>query len=47
MSFKHLQKYVDEYSNRLNMRTMDNTDQINRTIQGLVGKQFIYKDLVP
>ena len=45
MSAKHLQKYIDEFSNRTNVRPLDTIDQINATIVGLVGKRLTYKDL--
>lgn len=46
MSVKHLQKYIDEFSNRNNVRPMDTMDQINATINGLVGKRLTYQDLI-
>lgn len=46
MSVKHLQKYIDEFSNRNNVRPMDTMDQINATINGLVGKRLTYKELI-
>ena len=46
MSVKHLQKYIDEFSNRTNVRPLDTIDQINATIVGLVGKRLTYKDLI-
>lgn len=46
MSVKHLQKYIDEFSNRNNVRPMDTMDQINVTINGLVGKRLTYKELI-
>ena len=45
MSVKHLQKYIDEFSNRTNVRQLDTIDQINATIAGLVGKRLKYKEL--
>ena len=45
MSVKHLQRYIDEFSNRNNIRDMDTMDQINATINGLVGKRLKYKEL--
>ena len=46
MSVKHLQKYIDEFSNRTNVRPLDTIDQTNATIVGLVGKRLTYKDLI-
>ena len=45
MSVKHLQAYIDEFSNRTNVRQLDTMDQINATIHGLVGKRLKYKEL--
>ena len=45
MSVKHLQRYVDEFSNRNNIRSLDTIDQVNATINGLVGKRLKYKEL--
>ena len=45
MSVKHLQKYIDEFSNRTNVRQLDTIDQINATISGLAGKRLKYKEL--
>ncbi len=45
MSVKHLQAYIDEFSNRTNVRQLDTIDQINATIHGLVGKRLKYKEL--
>ena len=45
MSVKHLQKYIDEFSNRTNVRQLDTLDQINATIHGLVWKRLKYKEL--
>ena len=47
MSPKHLQKYVDEFSARQNVRQLDTMVQVDCTIQGLVsGKRLKYADLV-
>jgi transposase-like protein len=46
MSVKHLQRYIDEFSNRYNVRPMDTMDQIDSTIAGLVGKRLKYKELI-
>ena len=46
MSIKHLQKYVDEFSNRQKVRELDTIKQIDCTINGLVGKRLKIKDLV-
>ncbi len=46
MSVKHLQKYINEFANRANVRPMDTIDQINLTLKGLVGKRLTYQDLI-
>ena len=46
ISIKHLQKYVDEFSNRQKVRELDTIKQIDCTINGLVGKRLKFKDLV-
>ncbi len=46
MSVKHLQKYVNEFANRTNVRPMHTIDQINLTLKGLVGKRLTYQDLI-
>ena len=46
MSVKHLQKYIDEFSNRTNVRQLDTMDQISATIHGLVGKRLKYEELI-
>ena len=47
MSPKHLQKYVDEFSARHNVRQLDTMVQIDGTVQGLVStRRLKYVDLV-
>ena len=46
MSAKHLQRYLDEFADRANVRQMDTMDQIKATIAGLVGKRLTYLDLI-
>ena len=46
MSVKHLQRYINEFSNRTNVRPLDTIDQINLTLKGLVGKRLRYQDLI-
>ncbi len=46
MSEKHLQRYVNEFSGRHNMRRMDTIDQMASVAKGMDGKRLRYRDLV-
>ena len=46
MSVKHLQRYIDEYVGRHNLRPLDTMNQITEIINGLLGKKLSYKELV-
>ncbi len=46
MSAKHLQRYVDEFSGRHNMRSLDTMDQMRAMAKGMDGKRLRYRDLV-
>ena len=43
---KHLQRYVNEFSGRHNVRSMDTGDQMREIVKGLVGKRLRYQDLI-
>ena len=45
MSEKHLQRYVDEFAGRHNMREMDTIDQMRHVVAGMIGKRLMYRDL--
>jgi len=45
-SKKHLQRYVDEFAGRHNVRLMDTIDQMVRAFAGMVGKRLRYRDLI-
>ncbi|MDE0675153.1 MAG: IS1595 family transposase [bacterium] len=45
MSAKHLQRYVDEFCGRHNVRMLDTMDQLERLAQALVGKRLRWADL--
>ena len=46
VSAKHLQRYVNEFSGRHNIRGLDTTDQMGRVAAGMVGKRLKYRQLV-
>lgn len=45
MSPKHLDRYVQEFSGRHNIRDVDTLTQMGLVVQGLEGKQLTYADL--
>ena len=42
MSVKHLQKYINEFADRTNIRPMDTIDQISLALKRLAGKRLAY-----
>ena len=46
MSKEHLQRYVDEFVGRHNLRRLDTVEQMGETAKGLFGKQITYKMLI-
>ena len=46
MSPKHLQRYVDEFSGRHNVREMDTIQQMGAIVASMAGTRLRYKDLV-
>ena len=46
MSEKHLQRYVNEFSGRHNIRPLDTIDQMKAMVRGMDGKRLRYLDLV-
>ena len=46
MSGKHLQRYVNEFSGRHNIRYMDTLDQMADIARGFVGKRLLYRELI-
>lgn len=46
MSEKHLQRYVDEFAGRKNIREAGTLDQMAHVAAGCVGQRLLYQDLV-
>ena len=46
VSPKHLQRYVDEFAGRHNVRERDTAEQMALVVAGLVGRRLMYRDLV-
>ena len=46
MSKKHLDRYIQEFSGRHNIRNSDTAAQMEFLVECMVGKRFMYKDLV-
>ena len=46
MSEKHLQRYVNEFSGRHDIREADTADQMSAVAAGMVGKRISYRELV-
>ena len=46
LSVKHLQKYVNEFVGRHNIRTLDTMDQMAFVALALVGRRLKWKELI-
>ena len=46
LSPKHLQRYVNEFAGKHNLRNADTHDQMTSLTVGLIGKRLMYRDLV-
>ena len=46
MSPKHLNRYVNEFAGKHNIRDSDTIDQMRHVVAGLVGKRLMYRDLI-
>jgi len=45
MSNEHLQRYVNEFAGRHNVRSMDTVEQMEQSAKGFIGKRLTYKRL--
>ena len=46
MSPKHLQRYINEFAGRHNIRSLDTLRQMEHVVAGMVGRRLLYKDLI-
>ncbi len=46
MSPKHLDRYIQEFSGRHNVREQDTVDQMIDLVSGMTGKRLRYNDLI-
>ena len=46
LSPKHLQRDVDTFAGRQNLRELDTIDQMHHVVAGMVGRRLLYRDLV-
>ncbi len=46
ISPKHLQRYVNQFTAKHNIRDRDTIDQMNAVVAGMVGKRLMYRDLI-
>ena len=46
LSAKHLQRYVNEFVGRQNLREMDTIAQMQHVVMAMVGRRLMYRDLV-
>ena len=46
LSAKHLQRYVNEFAGRHNIRSLDTIRQMEHIVAAMVGKRLMYRELV-
>lgn len=46
MSPKHLERYVNEFAEKHNVRELDTIKQMQNIVQGMEGKKLEYADLI-
>ncbi|MDE2849995.1 MAG: hypothetical protein OXP74_05170 [Acidobacteriota bacterium] len=44
MSWRHLNRYVNEFTGRHNQRELDTLDQMTQVVLGMNGKRLRYRD---
>lgn len=46
LSARHLQRYVDMFAGRQNVREVDTLAQMQHVVAGMVGRRLMYRDLI-
>ncbi|MCY3610461.1 MAG: IS1595 family transposase [Gemmatimonadetes bacterium] len=46
LSAKHLQRYVNEFAGRQNIRELDTIEQMGHVVARLIGRRLLYRDLI-
>ncbi|MCE2503428.1 MAG: hypothetical protein J4G05_05150 [Chlorobi bacterium] len=46
MSVKHLDRYVNEFAGRHNVRNFDTIEQMSMLVAGMSGKRLRYQELI-
>ncbi len=46
LSPKHLQRYVNQFAGRHNIREMDNIEQMAAVVEGMAAKRLRYRELI-
>ena len=46
LSPKHLDRYIQEFSARHNLRKLDTIDQMRAMVMAVVGHRLLYRDLI-
>ena len=46
ISLKHLNRYVQEFAGKNNIRELGTLAQVTALVAGLVGKRLMYRDLI-
>ena len=46
LSAKHLQRYVDEFAGRHNLRDLDTIQIMEHIVARMIGKRLMYRELI-